>query len=329
MTMADREERSWFCACLAAGGLTLVGLSLALAVIIGLSASLLGSCEIDIGTPTPLGDPGNGRDSQRLGVVVSPAEDLVHGQEVVVASDAFEPKKVIGVAVCLREADTDLVGVDACDSIQGALYATDGDGLLEATYAVPRTISVGGATHDCAGEPGRCLLVAADASDYDQSGGQPLAFRADVGPAPNPPTRRPSSDQLPIGAAPGGPVAAGTELTVIAEGFQPCEPLLVAWCTAEFTQRGPVVCEAVDETAAVSALLARTVPDGPLATAEGTAVVTIEARATISPAASTSDSMDGTDDHDCRSEPGTCAIVVAVAADTKRSAVLPYELLGR
>ena len=61
-------------------------------------------------------------------------------------------------------------------------------------------------------------MVAASANDYDRSGGQPISFRADLGPADLAPAgARPVSDHLPIGADPtveGSPVSPGTELEV-------------------------------------------------------------------------------------------------------------------
>src|SRR5690606_39328276 len=122
-------------------------------------------------------DPGKGTESTRLPIEVSPRTGLTDGTVVTVRSDAFEKSSVVGVAACLAEAETDARGVDACDEIQGARYAVDRQGTLRATFPVPRVITIRGVAHDCAASETSCLVVAADANDYDRSGGQPISFR--------------------------------------------------------------------------------------------------------------------------------------------------------
>jgi hypothetical protein len=265
------------------------------------------------------GDPGPGTASQRVGVLVAPTEGLTDEATVRVASDAFGPSSVVGVAVCLSEADTDDAGVEACDEVQGERFATDAAGVLDASYQVPRRIRVGDEVHDCGDRPGRCVLVAADANDYDRSGGQPLAF-ADGGVVREPPATRPMTRNLPATRSPGGAVAEGSEVSVRAEGFQPNEPVLLAWCREDFVVDGPGACEPVDDDAALTALLGRTVPSG-LARADGDGVViaTFEARGRLDPVLG--------DPLACGGAAGNCTMVVAAAADTARSAVVPY-LLG-
>lgn len=293
-----------------------------LALFLGVIFLLFRNFDLDVGD---LGDPGDGRDSQRLAVDVAPATDLDDGSTVRVTSDAFDAQRIVGIAVCLREADTARQGVDACDEVQGARYAVGADGRLDATYAVPRVVRIGGEPVDCASRAGRCLLVAASADDYDRSGGVPISFRRDLpAAAADPPRTRPQTDGLPIVVAPAGPVAAGSQLDVAASGFQPGEPLLVAWCTSAFEDQGPTACEPRDASEAFGAVALRDLSgELPTADAEGRFRTTLDARATVEPPyfADSSGSDQGVD---CRRE--GCVLVIAAAADTKRSAVAPYQL---
>lgn len=327
-----RERRRGILGCLGCGGAGIVGTVLALSVVLGGLSTQLSGCDLDLST-----DPGDGRASQRLDVLVAPATGLDEGTVVTVGSRAFEPSSIVGVAVCLDEADTDAAGVEACDEVQGARYATDADGVLRATYPVPRTIAVGGRTVDCAERPGRCVLVAADANDYDRSGGQPLAFDAST-PAPvlDRPATRPQTDRLPVTAEPPGPFLQGAEVALTASGFQPGEPVLAAWCTSDFATEGPRACEPIDASTAVGAVVFRSLGGlGPIALradGEGRVRTSLPARATIRPFSATDDAAgaprsDGR--FDCRAAPDSCWFVIAAAADTKRSAVLPYEVTPR
>ncbi len=320
-----RDRRRRVGGCLGCGGLGVVGTFVALSVILGSISTQLEGCDLsglEIGA-----DPGPGTESERLDVLVVPATGLDHRSEVTIASRAFAPDSVVGVAVCLQEADRLSWGVAVCDEAQGARYAVDGDGLLQATYRVPRTISVDGTTFDCAEAPGRCVLVAADAGDYDRSGGQPLTFAA-TGPAPPiaHPGERPQTDLLPVTATPAGPFAPETRVALAADGFQPGEPLLAAWCTTAFATEGPTACEPVDLDDAVAALMLRSTStlgaDALHADDEGRVHTTLAARASIDPYASDASV-------DCTGASARCWFVIAAAADTKRSAVLPYELTPR
>jgi hypothetical protein len=300
------------------GGLVTLAI---LVVVVAIGALFLAFRGFDL----DLGDPGDGRDSQRLAVEVSPATDLEDGSTVRVTSDAFDARRIVGVAVCLREADSARQGVDACDEVQGARYAVSADGRLDATYPVPRVVRIGGQPIDCAVSAGRCLLVAASADDYDRSGGVPISFRPNLPAAEtDPPSTRAQTDQLPVIVAPAGPVAAGTQLDVAASGFQPGEPLLVAWCTTAFDDEGPTACEPRDASEAFGAVAFRDLSgELPTADAEGRFRTTIDARTTIEPVFST-DPSGAAERVDCRRD--GCVLVIAAAADTKRSAVAAYEL---
>lgn len=334
---SDRGELAKRAAgCAAIGGLSFAALAVGVVVLTGMFIALVPSCDLD------LGSPGDGTESARLPVTVSPRTDLADDAEVRVTSDAFEPEDIVGVAVCLRKADTQDAGVEACDEVQGARFATDAQGRLDATYRVPRVITVGGRAYDCAAKAERCLVVAADASDYDRSGGQAITYRTGL-PAADLRTvgARPVSDRLPIGADPAvdGPVASGSELQVLATGFQPGEPVLVAYCTDQVERDGMIdACEPLDASAVVTALLGGTVEGvADRANDDGAVSVTLEARSVVSPTTKVDASgssgttavpggtvplIDG--QARCTQAGGGCTIVIAAAADTKRSAILPY-----
>ncbi|MFN8016585.1 MAG: neocarzinostatin apoprotein domain-containing protein [Acidimicrobiales bacterium] len=328
--MADQRLSPTTRRALGIGCGTSAALLVGLAVLIGILASSLEGCDLDIG------DPGDGKDSAHLAVAVAPSRGLRPGQDVRITSTAFGADQIVSVTACLREADTDRKGVEACDRVQGYRYATDQRGRLDATYPVPRLIRVGGRTVDCGTSPGRCLVVAADADDFDRSGGVPVSF---TGPRPEatPPTERAASDHLPASAAPSAPIPAGTPVVVRASGFQPGEPLLAAWCTDDLGNGLAEACEAEHPMEAVGAIGFRTLPDATLhADAHGRVAVTLPARADVVPttlsnfSASTSTTLDParprTGGHRCDLRPGRCAFVVAAAADLKRSAVAPYAL---
>ena len=332
----DRDLAKKVVGCFGVGSLGVIGAVVAAMVVLGALGSLASGCDVE------LGDPGDGSDSQRLAVGVAPKEELTDGATVRVTSTAFEPSTVVGVAVCLRAADTQRKGVQACDERQGARFATTDRGELDATYAVPRVITVGGTAYDCAAKAGACLVVAADAGDYDQSGGQPVSFRTDLPAADlTPVTDRPVSDHLPIGAEPsveGTAVAAGTELTILASGFQPGEPLLVAYCTSKVEQEGIIEqCTPTDSGAAVTAILGRSVEDAKdRADASGAFTTTLPAKATVLPVLGGGDEGTTTSGSGklqpgevrCTEAAGGCTILVTAAADTKRSAILPYAVTG-
>ena len=175
--------------------------------------------------------PGKGRHSRHLAVAVTPASGLRPGQAVRVTSRSFAVEQLVGVTVCLTEADTKRRGVDACDTVHGSRYVTDAHARLDATFRVPRVITVGSRAYDCASRPGRCLIVAANADRYNDSGGKPIRFRSGLPPvALVAESTRPVSKELSFHVRPGGALQPGQSFTVDAMGFQPGEPLVTAWC---------------------------------------------------------------------------------------------------
>jgi hypothetical protein len=292
--------------------------TVALVVVVVLLGGLtLHGCDFTIG-------PGTGTRSLRLPIAVSPTTGLRDGTEVRVTSRSFAADTIVGVAVCLREADTRSKGVAACDKISGSRYATDHSGRLDATFAVPRVITVAGRAHDCAAATERCILVAADASDFNRSGDRPISFRADLPAAVlTPQLVRAGSNHLPVIGTPAGPVAPNTLIRVTARGFQPAEPLLVARCVGSPGPTPEETCQPLNAGSAIRALVFHTVGDLPLhARADGTFTVEVAAAPVVQPYA-------GAGPTDCASLPGRCTIVITSAADTQRSAVLPYSLRSR
>lgn len=284
-----------------------VGLVLAVSVV-----SLARGFQFDTG-------PGRGTHSAHLAIQVSPATGLDDGSKVLVTSRAFGAKTVVGIAVCLSEADTKHSGVEACDTVAGSRFATDAKGVLAQPFAVPRVITVGGTAYDCATRPGRCVLVAASSIDFDRSGGQPISFRTGLAPSDlTPHTHRPYTDHLPITAEPIGPSVGPTRVRVHATGFRPREPLVVALCTRNFATTGPTACMP-SSSGAVGAVMFGDL-SGPLPHADETGAY--EGLVTTAREV-TSFEREG---FDCTSAPGRCSIVIAAAADTKRSAVLPYTI---
>lgn len=304
----------------ALAALALVGAVVVAAIaVVGVGNRLRRS--IDEVTARPTGSA-----SARLDVQVAPHVGLDDGSVVRVTSRAFAPHLVVAVAVCLEEAATDRRGVEACDTGGGSRFATDGSGRLDQAFAVPRVITVDGRSHDCAARAGRCLLVAAEARDLDRSGGVRLTFRTDlptVDLAPRP--ARPRSDRLPISATPPGPQPRGTSVAVEASGFRPGEPLLVARCTSAFeTSPAEEACEPVGDggAAAVTVFLVGELPASlPRAGSDGTIRVQVALAREVTAYGSSAPT-------DCTAAPGRCSIVVGAAADTRRSAVLPYSISG-
>lgn len=266
-------------------------------------------------------NPGQGTESLRLPVDVAPRTGLTDGQAVLVTSTAFAPHSIVGVATCLREADVDAEGVDACDTVQGSYFAVDPGGRLAVAYTPPRVITVGGTAHDCAAEPDRCLVVAADFEDYDRSGGQAISFALGLGPADLTPVGpRPKSVRLPILASPPGPAAPGSSLEVTAVGFVPGEPVLVAECTVEFLTRDAwEVCGGDRAGVAISIFMTGDVSavtdhaDG-----QGAYTTTVTVPDRVTPTLGTAPTT-------C-ALPESCGIVIAAAADFTRSAFLPLTL---
>ncbi len=298
------------------GGLVLVCLVVGL-----LAASALNSCEVDL-VAEPF-EPSTGDESVRLPVEVTPRTGLTDGAAVRVRSDAFDADLVVALAVCLREADTDRRGVDACDVDGATRVAVDGAARLDQTVAVPRVITVAGRAHDCAATPGRCLLVAASASDFDESGGQPLEFAPDL-PAVDlvPREGQPTLAPLPASATPSGPYRGRTEVVVTATGLRPHEPVLLARCGDQLPLAAiEDACEPFDEMAALFAIGMDQISSGlPTADADGTVVVTMAVAQRVDPYAGGQPAID------CTSRADRCSLVVAAAADWRRAAIVPYTI---
>lgn len=283
--------------------------------------------------------PGRGTHSQHLAITVTPSHDLTAGQVVTVSSVAFEPDSIVGVAVCLKQADTRHEGVEACDKSSGSRYAADHQGRVVGHFRIPRVITVAGNAFDCAEATTHCLVVAADSRDFDRSGGQPISFRPGLPTVPlEPGPGRPQTDHLPV-VGPTGAVPAGEPMHLQARGFEPGEPVLVAWCTSRFAELGPTeTCEPQRAADALSALMVGSVAGiRSRAGSDGTVSLSIPAQADVLPYVDDPDAGSSTTGRagrtrrprstDC-TKPGRCLVVIAAAADTKRSAVWGYRVEG-
>lgn len=265
------------------------------------------------------GDPGGGTRSERLAVEVRPRTGLDDGATVFVSSEAFEARSVVGVAVCLDEADTERGGVEACDEAHGTRFAVDRRGRLSAAIAISRVITVGGRAHDCATT--RCLVVAADANDYDVSGGRPITFASGLPAADLTPQGAPRRiGRLPAMVRPPGPVEVGATVTVTASGLVPGEPVLVALCTDDLPRVEPQeACKPLDIDAAMTAIFGRSVRGiEERADSDGRYRAEVEVPRRVRPF--TGDLVR------CASAPGRCGVVVAAAADVRRSSFSPMTL---
>lgn len=262
----------------------------------------------------PRDKPKEGHRSLRLPVHVEPAANLRPGQQVHVTSSAFHGVFVVGVAMCLREADTDQRGVKACDTVHGSRFHAEPGGRLDATYRVRRVITVGSKAYDCARRPGRCLLVAADSEDYDRSGARPLRFRPGLPPAPLvAETVRAQTNHLPVIVRPQGPVRTGQELVIDAAGFQPGEDLLTGWCTRAFASEGITACDPSELFKSKVTLNADR---------SGKIHRTRKVPRRVKP----SFSNHSNDRVTCADRPGACMYVIAAYADSQRSAVVPITI---
>lgn len=315
--MKDRSRRSTGLAARATGcGAAVLALGL---VVLGSLALWLSSCEVPILDFEA--ERNDGTRSQRLPVQVEPAVDLADGTVVTVGSDAFDPHEVVGVAVCLEAADTESAGVDACDEVSGARFAVSPDGRLAATFAVPRVITVAGVAHDCAAPGTSCLVVAADAKDYDRSGGRRITFRSDLGAVDLVPTTvRPHSLLLPVRPPSFERLTAGSSVDVTASGFQPGEPVVLAHCAGFPGLSATAACEPVDDQAAGALITRQTDRVTRHADATGTAVFSFTARPEVNAFLAP--------DHpaSCTAPESNCSFVIAAAADSQRSAVVPYAV---
>lgn len=302
----------------------LASVAAAIGLVLLAGSLTLNGCDFDL----DFGPRGSrtGTETERLTVSVSPTGDLVDGQAVRVSTAALRGSDIVGIAQCLREADAKRAGFDACDQNTVVRFANR-EPTFEATFTIRQVLTVQGTPYDCAAKPGRCLVVAADAADYDRSGGRPLTFPPHpvaLVAAPD----RPKSAHLPVSGTPTGPMPADTRVRLTASGFQPGEPLLYARCTDELDALGPVeACEPLDLNAAMSAIVINTLPKGaPTAAPDGSATATLGVVARLHPEGDIFRG-DTRSTIDCAERAGRCSLVIAAAADPHRSAVLPYELL--
>lgn len=282
-------------------------------VLLALAVSSLDGCEFDIG------DPGQGTRSERLAVEVRPRTGLDDGATVFVSSEAFAAHSVVGVATCLDEAATERRGVEACDEAHGTRFAVDRRGRLSAAVAISRVITIGGRAHDCAAT--RCLVVAADANDYDVSGARPITFASGLPAVDLTPQGEPRrTGQLPAMVRPPGPVEVGATVTATASGLVPGEPVLVALCTDDLPRVEVYeACKPLDIDAAMTAVWLRSVEDiEDRADSDGRYRVEVEVPRRVRPFSG--------DLVRCDLAPGRCGVVIAAAADVRRSSYSPLTL---
>lgn len=129
-----------------------------------------------------LAAPTDGRESMGLPLAVAPATELTDVQAVDVTGEGFDPGESVGVVQCAVEAARldrggEAAGIDACDIAPYTALTADQNGFIGGSYKVQRALTTAWTgTIDCAERPGRCILAAGALSDYDRSGGFPIAF---------------------------------------------------------------------------------------------------------------------------------------------------------
>ena len=299
---------------------------------------------------------------RQAGVGAASPPNLEDGMVVRVTSDAFRAVPHLGETAWLRSARSRSAEVRSRDGGRAPVEAADASGHLDATLRRP-----------AGGHRGRRARSTAPLRPSAASWWPPTPpmppnrWEADLVPVRGrrpqislPEGHGPRATDSPSGPVPPleGPVGAGTTLDVVAAGFQPGEPLLIAYCTNDLEAQGMVaVCEPLDAADAVSAVVMRTVDgDFPTANADGVFSTSVAARATVIPygddlgkalsdygaatttqvattsattqaGATTTNPPLGQGEVRCTEATGGCIIVIA-AADTKRSATLPYVVAG-
>lgn len=121
-------------------------------------------------------------------ITVSPATDLVDGQEVTVSVAGVEPNLLpVEVALCLDDVLTSLSRDSCAFDGEGATQA-DADGRAVLTVVVQRTVvaGLGGPPRDCAGSDGGCAIAVLAGGDSEVVAATTLAFRAQDEPQPDP-----------------------------------------------------------------------------------------------------------------------------------------------
>ncbi|MCB0977027.1 MAG: hypothetical protein KDB02_06170 [Acidimicrobiales bacterium] len=266
------------------------------------------------------GDHVPGSRSQRLAVTVTPRTRVKPDQVVRVRSDAFEPKSIVGIAQCLPAVDTENAGEAACDTDGGRRFVVGNDGRFSASFPVRRIITVQGKAYDCAKVVRGCFVVAADARDFDRSGGQRITFVGGLPPVALVPSHgRVTSLRLPVTVDASPPFKAGQKVKVRAEGFVPSEPLMAAWCTDRLIADGPTQsCKPVSTQEAFTAVFGGTLEGFELhADEKGRVVTTMEILASVKPFVGETATPCSGRNH--------CYLVIAAAADTQRSAIFEYS----
>lgn len=125
--------------------------------------------------------PIDGKQSQRLPVMISQRADLADGQVVTVLAKGFSSAERVGVVMCVAEAA--IHGVEACDlgtngDFDHVTYGdATGEGFVQVDIAVRQLITTPlTGPVDCASSAERCLVAVGAISDYDRSGGAPVGF---------------------------------------------------------------------------------------------------------------------------------------------------------
>ena len=213
-------------------------------------------------TPSPVervleampASPIDGKQSQKLPVLVTPREGLADGQPITALGKGFAPGERVGIVQCAAEAGIN--GVTSCDlsTVQYATASTDGE--VQAPIAVRSSISTQDTGDvDCLSWAERCLVAIGALDDYDRSGGSMIAFAG--APAFTQPAAFLSSE---------GPFAQGEVVTVHAVDLLWPREVQVRLCDADscaVLARGRV---GPDGTFAADVAL------DPLVTAEGSGV---------------------------------------------------------
>ena len=151
----------------------------------------------------PTGSPTDGLGTKMPPVRAYPDKDLVDGQQVRVVGSGFPPHAFVGGVMCTGAAKTQ--GAAACDLTNIGYNANaDAEGNFELQFPVRRFPLIQGRRVDCmAGnvdpddyaalleEEGphptssdpqakTCIIAVGEVSNYDNSGGWPIAFRGEV-----------------------------------------------------------------------------------------------------------------------------------------------------
>ncbi len=114
-------------------------------------------------------------------VEVDPTSGLGDGSDLTVRVSGPAPGVSVSVSTCAAGPEAD--GAPTCDADSVRQVTTDPDGEVAAVYRVPRTVTVGSTSVDCAEEAGRCQLRVGPAAEPERAEVVPLSFADDVAPA--------------------------------------------------------------------------------------------------------------------------------------------------